>query len=164
MSRRIAHLALLAACLLGTAVALLGAPPASATTPVQRTTLLDVEDGLMCVACHVPLALANSPEAQAERQYVEQLIAKGYTKQQILRAMVAQYGTAVLAKPPARGVSLLIYVLPPAAVAAGALLVALALPRWRRRARQAAAAPIASGTPLSAEDARRLEQDLARFD
>jgi len=162
MRGRNAHIAL--ACLLAAALALLPAAAATAAPTVQRTTLLDVEDGLMCVACHVPLALANSPEAQAERQYVEQLIAKGYTKQQILKAMVAQYGTAVLAKPPARGVSLLIYVLPPAAVAAGALLVALALPRWRRRARQDLALPMASAAPLSAEDARRLEQDLAHFD
>jgi cytochrome c-type biogenesis protein CcmH len=142
----------------------LGAPAAATAAPRPRTTLLNVEGSLMCVACKEPLAEPDSPEAQRERQVVQQLIAKGYTKQQIIKAMVAQYGTAVLAKPPARGLNLTIYVIPPAIVAAGVLFLLVTLPRWRRRAREAAITPMVNAPAISAADARRLEQDLAQFE
>jgi cytochrome c-type biogenesis protein CcmH/NrfF len=74
---------------------------------------------------------------------------------------VAQYGTAVLGKPPAHGFDLAVYIVPPALVVAGILTLSLVLPRWRRR-RQA---PTPAQAPtIAAEDARRLEADLARFD
>jgi hypothetical protein len=57
-------------------------------------------------------------------------------------------------------------VLPPALVLAGAALLAFTLPRWRRRTRaaaQAAAGSSGAAPPqLGPDDARRLEDDLAR--
>jgi cytochrome c-type biogenesis protein CcmH len=157
-------------CRLGTALALclslaggLGPQPAAAAVRA-RTSLLTVEDALICVVCHEPLALAQSPEAQQERAIVEQLISRGETKAQIVRTMVADYGVAVLAKPPATGVNVLVYVLPPAVVAAGLLFLLLTLPRWRRRARVAAETPMFNAPSLSPADAARLQEDLARFD
>lgn len=144
--------------------AALATPAAASAAPRPRTTLLDVEGSLMCVACKEPLAEPDSPEAQRERQVVEQFIARGYTKQQVIKAMVAQFGTAVLAKPPARGLNLTIYVIPPAAVVAGALFLLVTLPRWRRRARQAAITPMVSAPALDHADLARLERDLAGFD
>jgi cytochrome c-type biogenesis protein CcmH/NrfF len=136
------------------------APAALAVTP--RTSLSDVENDVMCVSCREPLAVAQSPQAYAERNFIQMLINRGETKAQIERALVAQYGLAVLGKPPANGFNLTVYVLPPALVALGVL--ALTLPRWRRRARAAAAAPMAPGTTqLDPRDAQRLEQDLAEF-
>ena len=58
--------------------------------------------------------------------------------------MVAQYGPAVLAKPPASGFNLVIYVLPPVLVAIGVVTLLIAIPRWRRRSRLAASSPLAS--------------------
>jgi cytochrome c-type biogenesis protein CcmH/NrfF len=138
------------------------APAALAVTP--RTSLSDVENDVMCVSCREPLAVAQSPQAYAERNFIQMLINRGETKAQIERALVAQYGLAVLGKPPANGFNLTVYVLPPALVALGILVLALTLPRWRRRARAAAAAPMAPGTTqLDPRDAQRLEQDLAEF-
>ena len=66
----------------------------------------------MCIVCKTPLAVSQSPEAERERTFISGLIAKGETKAQILKAMVVQYGPAVLALPPAHGFNLTIYVLP----------------------------------------------------
>jgi cytochrome c-type biogenesis protein CcmH len=164
MTVHVPRLILIAAAVLGMTAGI--AIPSTATgtvAPAQRTSLLNVEDALMCTVCHEPLALAQSPEAQRERQLVEQLIARGDTKSQIIRVMLANYGVAVLAKPPAHGFNLTVYILPPAIVLAGALFLIFALPRWRRRAREAAKRE-AQAAPLSARDSARLEQDLARFD
>jgi cytochrome c-type biogenesis protein CcmH len=138
-------------------VALAGGTTASAVTP--RTTLTSVENDVMCVVCNQPLAVSRSPQADRERAFISDLIAKGYTKGQIENALVAQYGYAVLALPPAHGFNLTVYILPPAILLAGAAALAFALPRWRRRTR----ATVAAQAPaLDSDDAQRLEDDLAR--
>lgn len=139
--------------------------PAVSFAAPARTSLTAVEGDVMCTSCREPLALAQSPQAIAERAYISKLIAQGQTKQQIERSLVAQYGTAVLAKPPARGFNLTVYILPPALVVAGVVLLAVTLPRWRRRTRATAGAtPQAIPPALSPADATRLDEDLARFD
>jgi cytochrome c-type biogenesis protein CcmH len=115
----------------------------------------------MCVACHESLAVAQSPEAFSERQYIRDLIAQGETADQIKRNMVAQYGQAVLAVPPAQGFNLVVYVLPPVLVALGIVGLAVTVPKWRRRGRQAT--PPATAAPLNADDVRRLNDDLSRY-
>ncbi|HZU40451.1 MAG TPA: cytochrome c-type biogenesis protein CcmH [Solirubrobacteraceae bacterium] len=149
------------------ALLLLGAAlvPAGALGSARpRASLTDIENDVMCVSCRESLAVAESPQAYAERDYIRGLIAQGLDKQQIEQQLVAQYGPAVLGKPPASGFDLTVYVLPAAIVALGLLVLAIALPRWRRAARARVKAPAAAGPALSAQDARRLEEDLARFD
>ncbi len=139
--------------------------PAAAGAVQPRASLTDIENDVMCVACHEPLAVAESPQAYAERDYIRSLIAQGETKGQIERALVAQYGPAVLGRPPAHGFNLTVYILPPALVLIGAAVLAFTLPKWRRRSRAAAAAAAARAQAppqLSPEDAQRLEDDLVR--
>src|SRR5205809_6278723 len=69
------------------------------TTPSQvKTNLPDVEDEVMCPVCGTALNLSFSPQADRERAFIRRQIAAGKTKQQIIDALVAQYGTAVLAE------------------------------------------------------------------
>ncbi len=110
-----------------------------------RASLTEIENEVMCVSCREPLSVAQSPQAFAERDYVRNLVNQGLTKAQIEQALVGQYGTAVLGRPPADGFNLTVYILPPALVAVGLLTLAITLPRWRRRAR-AAASPLAAGS------------------
>jgi cytochrome c-type biogenesis protein CcmH/NrfF len=140
-------------------------PARSAAGAAQsRASLTDIENDVMCVVCNTPLAVSQSPQADAERRFINDLIAKGYTKAQIERALVAQYGPAVLALPPAHGFNLTVYILPAAIVLIGAAGLAFALPRWRRRTRafQAGASGAAQEQELDPAEARRLEEDLAR--
>ncbi len=141
-------------------VPLLAAPSAQAA---PHASFSQIEGDMMCVVCHEPLVEANSPEAVDERNYIRALIAKGEDKRQIESAMVAAYGPAVLALPPAHGFNLLVYVVPPLLVVVGITVVLVTLPRWRGRRRAAAAQPIAAGAALDPADARRLDEDLSRF-
>ncbi len=153
------HLLLLTAL-----VALLGlaAPLASAADP--QTTLPAMEQQVMCVVCRTPLSVANGPQADAERRQIRELIAQGKSQQQIKDALVTQYGERVLALPRDHGFNLAVYLVPIVGVALALLLLAFALPRWRRHARVRAAAPAAAIPVLSAEDTQRLDEDLARHD
>ena len=157
MKRTTAALAVVFAVLmpLAWAAQALGAAP-------PRTSLTAVENDLMCVACHEPLAVSQSPQAESERRLISHLIALGDTKPQIEHVMVAQYGPSVLAQPPAHGFNLSVYVIPPAAVLVGLAVVGYALARWRRGRR--GEEPGARVQPLSAADAQRLQEDLARYE
>lgn len=160
MSRRAAARLLLAS-LLAFAVA---AVPAHAHAAEPRTTLPAMEQQIMCVVCRTPLAVANGPQADAERSKLRRLIAQGLGEQQIKDAFVAQYGDRVLALPKDDGFNLAVYLVPVLALAAALLVLALTLPRWRRQARARAGAPAAAAPTLSPEDMRRLDEDLARHD
>ena len=154
MPRRIL-LALLAACVLGPATT------AAATTP--RASLTDIENDVMCVACRESLAVSQAPQADSERSYIRALIAQGLTKHQIEQNLVAQYGEAVLGKPPASGINLTVYILPPAILVAGLVILAVSLPRWRRRTRAAPAPAQPAGPAFDPAEAARLDQELSEF-
>jgi len=128
-----------------------------------RASLTDIENDVMCVSCREPLAVAQSPQAYAERNFIRTLIAQGYTKPQIEQALVAQYGTAVLGRPPAHGFNLTVYILPPAILLGGIAILAFALPRWRRRTKTRDA-QTHEPERLSSLENKRLEEELARFD
>ena len=147
------------------ALALLAATAAAAQA-CPRASLPDIEDEVMCPVCGTALNVSESPQAARERAFIRDRIAHCETKGQIKKDLVAQYGANVLALPHESGFNLAVYLVPIAAVLAALAGLAVALPRWRRRRPGAARdAHDADGTgDLAAADARRLDEDLARYD
>ncbi|HWX87223.1 MAG TPA: cytochrome c-type biogenesis protein CcmH [Solirubrobacteraceae bacterium] len=157
-------------CLLAFTIALATALTLAATTPLvsagaapSGTSLPVIERQVMCVTCKIPLNVAESPQAERERALIRRLIAEGKTEGQVKRALVVQYGEAVLGLPGTKGFELTAYLIPVAVVLALLASLALLLPSWRRHARaQATSTP--SAPKLSEGDAARLDADLKRFD
>jgi cytochrome c-type biogenesis protein CcmH len=163
---------LLAALLI--AAATLSGPIASALSAEQqhggpqaplRASLPDIEDEVMCPTCGVPLALAFSPQAERERQFIRGQIDRGRTKQEIKDALVAEFGPRVLAMPDTKDSSFnwAAYLVPIAAFLVAAVVIAIALRRWRART----SAERDDGPPvpeLSGAESARLDQDLTRYD
>jgi cytochrome c-type biogenesis protein CcmH len=137
--------------------------PIAAADATPKASYLDVVNDVMCVVCHEPLGVAQSPEAFQERDYIRQLIAQGKTRKEIENDLMIQYGPAVLSRPPAHGVNLLVYIIPPLVLVLGIVTLAIFLPRWRRRARESSPAPTEHTATLDAADAKRLNDDLGRF-
>ncbi len=122
---------------------------------MPQTTLPDVEDEVMCVACGTALNISQAPSADAERKFIRNRIAEGLTKDQIKDALVAQYGPKVLAEPR-QSIAWLIPVL----IAVLALTaVAFTVRRWRSQAD-----PEDTVAPLADADADRLTADMAAYD
>jgi cytochrome c-type biogenesis protein CcmH len=161
---KLAHTAATLVVAVIAATATLGPAAAIAADNTPKASLTDIENDVMCVSCHEPLAVAQSPQAFAERNYIRTLIAQGQTKAQIEQALVGQYGPAVLGKPPAHGFNLTVYILPPLILIAGIGTLILLLPKWRRRSRAnaAARAPIAE-PKIATADAHRLDEELRRY-
>jgi cytochrome c-type biogenesis protein CcmH len=151
--KRVAALAMVAVAL--------ATPAAALAQDCPQTTLGDVEDEVMCPVCGTPLGLASeAPQAIQEREYIERLIADCRSKDEIKRALVAQFGDAVLALPGDEGgddgiEDVLVYVIPGLALVAAAGGIALALTRWRRRDPSA---------PREAADGGRVDKDMERYD
>lgn len=150
--------------LLTFALALLLLTPAGARADAPRASLVDIEDEVMCVTCKIPLNIAEGPQPDRQREFIRGLIAQGRTKEQIKTALAAEYGENVLALPESDGVGLTAYAVPLALLALLLGGLALLIPRWRRRA---AAQPSGTDTApepeLNTAEARRLDEDLARY-
>jgi cytochrome c-type biogenesis protein CcmH len=132
--------------------------------PAPRTSLHAVEAEVMCVSCGVPLAIAESPQADAERREITRLIAQGKTKQEILDSLVVTYGDRVLSSPKEEGFGLAAYLVPIALVLAMLGALAVYLPRWRRNRDAADGSTNADGPAVTDADSQRLAEDLARYD
>jgi cytochrome c-type biogenesis protein CcmH len=142
------------------AAALVLAGPASACT--KHASQASLETKLVCPACHTTLDESDSDVAREMKSEVAGRIAACQTERQILDAMVAEFGPTVLSTPRTHGFDLLAWVLPLGGAAAGAAALAVGARRWSRgRADPAAGAAPAA---LGAEDERRVDDALARFD
>jgi len=144
--------------LLGVALALL-APSAAAE---GGASLTEIEKQVMCPVCGTLLQLAESPQAQRERAFINRLIDEGRSEEEVKDALVAEYGDEVLALPPSSGFSLSAYVVPIVAFLIAVAALALGVLRWRRGGSGGTGARPSSGP--SGEDAERLDADLARYD
>jgi cytochrome c-type biogenesis protein CcmH len=79
---------------------------------------------LRCPVCQ-GLSVADSPSTMARdmKQTVREMLARGYTQEQILAFFEHSYGQFVLLKPKFQGLSLLVWLLPIAALIFGAVVV-----------------------------------------
>ena len=161
--------------LIGLAALALAAAPAAATPdkPEPQTNLADISDEVMCTVCGVPLELATeAPQANAERDYIRDLINRGKTKDEIKDALVAQYGENVLAIPGDEGFDLAAWLVPAIAFVTAAFAIGIALRRWRRAsateapersAEHTQTGESADSTEADSAAARRLEEDMGRY-
>jgi cytochrome c-type biogenesis protein CcmH/NrfF len=146
-------------------VGLLALAPAAAAQDCPRTTLGDIEDEVMCPVCGTPLGLATeAPQAQDQRAYIQELIARCRSKDEIKQALVAEYGESVLALPGDQGDDdlgdVLVYVVPAVGIALAAGGIAFAVVRWRRRS---GAGP-RKDAALAGPDGTRLDDDMDRYE
>ena len=143
------------------ALALL-APAAGAA---EQASLTEIEKQVMCPVCGTLLQLAESPQAQRERVFINRLIDEGKSEAEIKDALVAEYGDEVLALPPDSGFSLSAYVVPILALLVAAAALAIGVLRWRRAGggRDGDGGSMRPPDP-SERDSERLDADLARYD
>jgi cytochrome c-type biogenesis protein CcmH len=153
VSGRLALVAALALALL--------APAAGAA---EQASLTEIEKQVMCPVCGTLLQLAESPQAQRERVFIDRLIDAGKSEAEIKDALVAEYGDEVLALPPDSGFSLSAYLVPIVAFLIAAAALAVGVLRWRKAGGDGEDGPGPSAAGPSGEDSERLDADLARYD
>lgn len=151
------------------ALVALAVPPAAAAQTVEpQTSLPDIEDEVMCVVCGVTLELATeAPQAIQERAYIRDLIAQGLTKDEIKDRLVDEFGSEVLAIPGDSGFDLAAWLVPGVAIVCAGVAIFVGLRRWRRTGTTSnggGSAVPEPPEPEDAEDTKRLDADLARYE
>ncbi len=137
---------------------LLAAAPAAAQEP--QTSLPDIEDEVMCPICGTLLQLSDAPQAERQRAFIRTRIDQGQSKEQIKDALVEEYGPEVLATPDDRGFDLSAWVVPGLGLLAALVALGLGARKLGRRGPDRTE----EADPLSADDAARLERDIASYD
>jgi cytochrome c-type biogenesis protein CcmH len=149
------------------ALALLLVPAQALAQDCPRTTLGDIEDEVMCPICGTPLGLAaEAPQAQQQRAFIEEQIADCRSKEEIKRALVAQFGEGVLALPGDESGEddlgdVLVYAIPALAILLALGGIGFAVVRWRGGGR---GRPRRGDPAVAGSDSARLEADLERYD
>lgn len=126
--------------------------------PAMSLTVVEVARDVRCPTCNTPLDVSNSPAAERMKAFIGERIAQGDDKQEIIDALVDEFGRGVLATPPKEGFDLVAWVVPIAAVLAGLIAIPFVTRAWARRGARDAPPGI------SEEDARRLDDELRRHD
>lgn len=134
-----------------------GTPP----PPVTDDQVNVVAKQLFCPICeNIPLDVCPTQACAQWRDTIREKLAMGWSEDQIKDYFVQQYGERVLAKPRTTGLSLYVWVIPPAAL----LIAALFFAWYMRNARMKIAAAPATASPENDGDdyAKKLEKELAK--
>ena len=106
---------------------------AHAQTTVTDDEVNAVSSGLYCPVCEsTPLDVCPTQACRDWRELIRDQLASGMTQEEIHDYFALQYGDQVLAEPPRRGFSLVVWLLPLLAVPAGAIIFG----RYIRKIRQ----------------------------
>jgi cytochrome c-type biogenesis protein CcmH len=135
------------------------------TTPVgaePRFGMDEIESELMCPTCQSRLDMSYSPAADRIRAFIEERRQAGWTKDEVKEALVADFGPAVLAAPPARGIGLLAWLVPLVALVVGIAAVLAIGIVWRRRG--SGPPPPSNAAARDPEIEARIDAELAHYD
>jgi cytochrome c-type biogenesis protein CcmH len=138
------------AVVLSVALAVGASRPGPPTSPTQRAAALDAQ--LRCPSCEdVSVADSSAPTAVAVRAIVLQRVRAGQGDAQIEDFLVSRYGPSILLRPPARGATSAVWIVPVVVVVLA--LGGLGVFFWRRRR----GAPV----PVGTEDRSLVDRALA---
>jgi cytochrome c-type biogenesis protein CcmH len=144
-----------------TVALLLAAPPSPDPAALEREAR-QIETMLIAPCCWMQQVSEHQSEAADEvKRQIRVLLAAGNTRQQVLDAFVAQYGTRILVEPPDQGFGRLLHLgLPAAFVLGGAAFLVLIRRMGRRQPGAEPAAPQAADVTY----VERLDEELRKLD
>jgi cytochrome c-type biogenesis protein CcmH len=156
--KQILILAFAIAVMMGSSAAYAVQPDEIMSDPIKEARARDLSRELRCMVCqNQSIDDSEAPLARDLRLLVRERIAAGDSDAQVIDFLVARYGEFVLLKPRFESHTLLLWLLPPLALAGGGVALWL---HGRRRSRSAAAQD-PSLFRLTAEEEARLEQLIA---
>ncbi len=95
-------------------------------------TLGEMEAEIMCdCGCTMVLNTCSCGRSDAMRSRIEQMIAQGQSKDEIINVHIAQYGEVILSAPTRKGFNLVAYIAPMTVFLLGVLVVIFLIRRWR---------------------------------
>lgn len=122
-------------------------------TPEQEWRCLRLYEELKCPVCKTQsLAASTSFLAEEMKNQIRDFVREGRSDREIIDYYVARYGDWILMRPPARGFSLLAWLVPIVGVLGAVVFVMVVLRRWART--DASAQSVADGARTAIRDER----------
>jgi cytochrome c-type biogenesis protein CcmH len=140
-------------------VAVLGRPQGEKpSTDAAKTHAVAIDSKLRCPVCQ-GVSIADSPSSMATkmREQVRELVAQGYSEEQVLSYFERSYGEFVRLEPPLRGLNVMLWILPGLVLLGGALFVF----RMAKAPVKVAAAPGPSAGPET--QSPDVDPELAKY-
>ena len=141
------------------------------TTLAQEPSFDDINDvakQMNCPTCvGVNLADCRTQTCEQWRDQIADLLAEGYTEQEVLDYFEERYGTRVLLEPPRHGTTLILWVLPVIALIAGGIWLAMMMRKWNQAQPVTASnasneASALTDSHISDDYLKQVEEDLDR--
>lgn len=135
-------------------IAVLGRPEGGALSESAVNELAtDVAAKLRCPVCQ-GVSIADSPSGMATkmRGQVRDLVAKGYSEEQVMSYFERSYGEFVRLEPPLRGLNVMLWILPGVVLLGGVWFVL-----------RKASAPLAAAAPEAALKPKDADPELAKY-
>jgi cytochrome c-type biogenesis protein CcmH len=124
--------------------------------PIKESRARDLSRELRCMVCqNQSIDDSEAPLARDLRLLVRERIAAGDSDAQVIDFLVARYGEFVLLKPRLKSHTLLLWLLPPFALAGGGLAL------WMHNRRRTKAGGDETSFKLSVDEEARLERLIA---
>ena len=124
--------------------------------PIKESRARDLSRELRCMVCqNQSIDDSEAPLARDLRLLVRERIAAGDSDAQVIDFLVARYGEFVLLKPRLKSHTLLLWLLPPLALAGGGLAL------WMHNRRRMKAGGDETSFKLSADEEARLARLIA---
>jgi len=130
-------------------------------TPPTDDEVNAIAHKLYCPVCEsTPLDVCPTDACRDWREQIRSMLAEGKSEEEIITYFEEQYGARVLAEPPKQGFYWLIYLLPPAIILAGAIILFHSMKEWTTPRTKSAN----SNEPLFTEDdyVARFEEELKK--
>ncbi len=159
-------LLLTAYCLLPTSYFLLPTSYSLAQDP-NYDRINEIAKELNCPTCAgINLADCRTLTCEQWRNQINDLVAQGYSDQEVLDYFTTRYGDEVLQEPPKSGWRLFLWLLPFVALLLGGAWLLYAMRKWARReavpeiVTPSFSTPSADSAPISGNYLRQVEKDL----
>ena len=134
------------------------------TAALERTAR-QIESEVIAPCCwRQQVSIHSSPAAEEMKADIRKRLAAGQTHQEILDAYYEQYGAQILVVPPAKGISWLLYIIPPIVLLASAVLVVVVVRRFTAKRTVGVAEPAVAAAPAGAGYDQRLNDELRDLD
>ncbi len=140
-------------------IAVLGRPAGGKLSEAAINELaVDVATKLRCPVCQ-GVSIADSPSSMATkmRGQVRDLVAKGYSEEQVMSYFERSYGEFVRLEPPLRGLNVMLWILPGVVLLGGAWFV------FRKANQPLTAAANPGPPPESAPKPKDVDPELAKY-
>jgi len=136
-------------------------------TQANAATLTDLSKQFICqCGCTMVLDSCTHVECHSREEMttlIKEELAQGKSEEQIIQLFVTRYGEQVLASPPKKGFNLVAWILPFAAILAGAGVIYVVIRRWVSRGKLAETDATVEAAEETDKYQRQLEEELKEF-